>query len=1032
MEKINENILKDFMSLYRGRTDRWGTIVERDGKKSGVSNPGPVTEQTYRDHLEGRISLGCYPLLDDGTVYFFAIDLDFHDEKKTGPPDFNIALKVRAAFIEEGLPVYIANSKSLLGFHLYGFFSAPVLAADIRKISLQILNRLDLKNTEIFPKQDKTDEMVKYGNYINLPYFGDSHRRFLTHEKKMLSFEEAYPLIKKIDPETVKKIAEKIIVQNTISDLEKSLKNATKLSSSKTQKAGKYPPCIQSILKGVGQGMRDIAAFTLASHYLTDQSMSPEDTLTHLERWNAHNTPPLDTKDLIEKVRSAGKGYDVGCRKIKDEPSLSGFCIGEANCTYLQNQYKEKVKNGQIQVASSWEDEGHLYEEIIYEGKPKFACYDKKTQLMTPIDKIDTPEGVVIMPFPIEKDGELYESKTVLPVVTLPNGVEEYGTDQDLIDKIYNLVQEHVDIPADDILFSVYYVLCTWVYDRLNTLSYLRFLGDVGTGKSTALDVIGKLCYKPMMAAGAVTPAPIYRIIRKFGGTLILDESDMKFSDVESDMVKILNCFVPGTEVVSTKGQKIEDVKVGDTVLSHKGRLQKVYKTFERDYTGKIISITPGHSNIPLKMSPDHEIFVRESGNLKLEIKKKAGEITKSDKLAIPKLDIPDLDINKTRALVRDILNERCIYTSPDRQTIYKLRWMLMQLDILPGVFQRQPDKWELQVPATDMPKLGYEIPATTQRRSALDQDDHYWYLDIRKIEEEDYSGKLYNIGVENDESYCLLNLPAKNCGIQRGRQVLRCNLDDQEKLISSPVYCPKVFSSRARFADKAMESRCFTITTEKTDKELPIADGKTFLKRMMHLRNQLLVWRFRTYDKIDGEDAVKIKLPNLEGRLKQIGRPYALIFKDNVDIMEKFRAWMKIKQEELIEEMGDSTAGRTVRAVFRIALKDGVDFIDATHISKVLSEEFKTDFKTTTIGSKLKELKVVRKDKRHGQSVTKCIVWDPKIMKKLLIRYFQIDERAEYEHLLLTSGTPVLSLPLDENDPENELENIPEKRQLL
>jgi len=777
---IDETTLQAFRNLFNGRTDRWGGITD----KGGVSNPGPVTDQHYRDHLEGKTSFGCYPLLDNGTVNFFAVDLDWHDETK-GKKDFNVALKIREEFHALGIPVYIANSKSLKGFHIYGFPATPVAAADVRKICLSILTKMDMKNTEIFPKQDQTDNTVKYGNYINLPYFGNSQRKFLTVDQQSLELAEALSKIKRADPTVISEQAHKLVTQHTIADIEKSLKQSAK--GPKTPRAAKIPPCIANILKGVGQGMRDIAAFTLASHYLSDQNMTPDDTLIYLEKWNARNNPPLDVKDLEEKVKSADKGYDVGCNKIKNEPLLKDFCVGEQNCAYIQNINKEKIKNGQIQVASFYETDTHLYEEIIQNGKPIFAAFEKKTGLLTPVEKIDLMDGISVIPFTIEKDGELFSSKTVLPVVTLPTGVENYTSEEDLVEEIRSHIATYCDIPEDDVLFCTYYVLSTWIYDRLNTLCYLRFMGDIGSGKSTCLDVIGKLCYKPMMAAGAVTPAPIYRIIRKFGGTLILDESDMKFTDIENDITKILNC------------------------------------------------------------------------------------------------------------------------------------------------------------------------------------------------------------------------------GVSRGRSVLRCVQEDQEKMIASPVYGPKVFSTRGQFTDKALESRCLTIITEVTDKELPIADGDSFLNHMQRLRNKLLVWRFRKFSIINGDDAININLDSpgtrLEPRLKQIARPFALTFKDNTEMMEKFRKWMLQRQKNLIDDKSESPQGHVVHSLFKLARELGRDYISTTAVRNALSEDYKLDVKVGTVGNYLKSLKIQRQDKRHSNGkVDKCVVWNPQIMKKLINYYFQSEDRLNYQDLLVPS----------------------------
>jgi hypothetical protein len=77
--------------------------------------------------------------------------------------------------------------------------------------------------------------------------------------------------------------------------------------------------------------------------------------------------------------------------------------------------------------------------------------------------------------------------------------------------------------------------------DRFNEVPYLRAIGDFGSGKSRFIQSIGILCYKPVFTGGATTPSPIFRIVNEVHGTLIIDEADFKFSDMTSEIVKILN-----------------------------------------------------------------------------------------------------------------------------------------------------------------------------------------------------------------------------------------------------------------------------------------------------------------------------------------------------------------------------------------------------------------------------------------------------------------------------------------------------------
>ena len=52
------------------------------------------------------------------------------------------------------------------------------------------------------------------------------------------------------------------------------------------------------------------------------------------------------------------------------------------------------------------------------------------------------------------------------------------------------------------------------------------------------------------------------------------------------------NCFIGGTDIITMNGVKnIENVEVGDHVLTHTNRYRKVLKKFERIYNGDIYKI---------------------------------------------------------------------------------------------------------------------------------------------------------------------------------------------------------------------------------------------------------------------------------------------------------------------------------------------------------------------------------------------------------------------------------------------------------
>lgn len=126
--------------------------------------------------------------------------------------------------------------------------------------------------------------------------------------------------------------------------------------------------------------------------------------------------------------------------------------------------------------------------------------------------------------------------------INVASGLVEYGTVTDL----YNQIREHIlkYIILEDARFydvATGYVLMSWVFDRFNTVPYLRVVGDFGTGKSRFLEVVGKLCNRSMMASGSISVAAVFRTIDLVQGTLVFDEADFKSSDMSDDIVKMLN-----------------------------------------------------------------------------------------------------------------------------------------------------------------------------------------------------------------------------------------------------------------------------------------------------------------------------------------------------------------------------------------------------------------------------------------------------------------------------------------------------------
>jgi len=70
-------------------------------------------------------------------------------------------------------------------------------------------------------------------------------------------------------------------------------------------------------------------------------------------------------------------------------------------------------------------------------------------------------------------------------------------------------------------------------------------------------------------------------------------------------------CVPPSTNIVCWDRVKpIEDVRVGDLVLTHKGRFRRVTRVYKRFYVGELIGIRPRKFNKTIWLTPEHPILV--------------------------------------------------------------------------------------------------------------------------------------------------------------------------------------------------------------------------------------------------------------------------------------------------------------------------------------------------------------------------------------------------------------------------------------
>ena len=184
-----------FSRLFRGRTDVYP--VRWEGKTSGKAGYAPACANEWRagvcekprikcgdcshrllipvsdaviyGHLAGQHTIGVYPLLDDDTCYFLAVDFDEADWRED-------AYAFMQSCEELGVSAALEISRSGNGAHAWVFFANRVSARDARRLGTAIISHTCTRTRQLklasydrlFPNQD-TVPKGGFGNLIALP-----------------------------------------------------------------------------------------------------------------------------------------------------------------------------------------------------------------------------------------------------------------------------------------------------------------------------------------------------------------------------------------------------------------------------------------------------------------------------------------------------------------------------------------------------------------------------------------------------------------------------------------------------------------------------------------------------------------------------------------------------------------------------------------------------------------------------------------------------------------------------------------------
>jgi hypothetical protein len=365
---------KRFAALFRGFEGRYGRYdlagrKSEKGKEEGRARTvdAPIGLKDYASHIEGKVGIGVIPLREDNTVYFAAIDVDVYD--KDAQKKANLTHEEVARALAK-TPLIVTSSKSS-GIHIWLFSKSGVsakAATDYLKVQASLIGA---GGSEVFPKQMERSSSVDVGNWINLPYFGDSRKAVVPNQVGTVIEMQELDLgqFLEVAELAAEEVTEDYLAENTTAFDERDQRDSL-------SELGPFledgPPCLQTLLHGwpsrrdliqkkfdrgeitqdqyekqmaftnpqLVEGARDNTFFQAAiylrrrmnaSHDDPDAALDKEDTkelkkqLSTLQNEWSRKTgrAGLSDDDLDRIAKQASKGkWGYSCTK---EP-LTGFC----------------------------------------------------------------------------------------------------------------------------------------------------------------------------------------------------------------------------------------------------------------------------------------------------------------------------------------------------------------------------------------------------------------------------------------------------------------------------------------------------------------------------------------------------------------------------------------------------------------------------------------------------------------------------------------------------------------------------------
>ena len=323
-------MLDKFINIFEGLERAYGQFKKND-KKLSVKVEGrpwvehkPLTKQLWENHLNGVGNrLGVFPLKDDGTCKWGAIDIDVNNY------DYEDLLKNIRKF---KLPLIMFRSKSGRA-HVYMFMKEFTNAEEVQTVMKKFAGQLGLANIldRVYPMQTSLEDK-KDGSWLNMPYFNheEGSTYAYTDEFEDATIEQFFELYDKYaqtdladylkeEIETPKK-KNKPAKEKTLEDFFlPCTKNCLKLNGGKIPSENRNDYLLHMYtwsMRAVEKGVEKIEAY------------SKMDAATLLKHFNReYMARPLEEKEIDNTIlKSTDREYNYLCKR----PPIKKYCDASA------------------------------------------------------------------------------------------------------------------------------------------------------------------------------------------------------------------------------------------------------------------------------------------------------------------------------------------------------------------------------------------------------------------------------------------------------------------------------------------------------------------------------------------------------------------------------------------------------------------------------------------------------------------------------------------------------------------------------